>query len=396
MSKSALFRFTLVVLCFSFASLGLAQRQMEKLGRGVVALQQKDGAVVISWRLLGTEPETTAFNVYRAVGTQSPVQLNSKPLTGPTLFGDPKPDSKEPSAPFKLVSEADPMPYLTVPLKTPPGYAPNDASIGDIDGDGEYEIILHQVGRAKDNSQKGETDPPILQAYKLDGTLLWSINLGKNIREGAHYTQFMVYDLDGDGRAEIACKTADGTTDGKGKVVGDANADYRNENGYILKGPEFLTIFDGLTGAALATTNYIPPRHPTNGLDPSSDELKETWGDGYGNRNDRFLACIAYLDGVRPSLVMCRGYYTRTVLAAWNWRDNALTPVWTFDSDDPAYPENKPLGGQGDRDRLRRHVHRRQWPRTLDDGPRPWRCDACFRFRSGSSRFRDVPHSRAV
>ncbi len=94
----------------------------------------------------------------------------------------------------------------------------------------QYDIVLHQAGRGRDNSQaRLTTEPPILQAYKLDGTRLWRINLGRNIREGAHYTQFMVFDLDGDGRAEVACKTADGTVDGQGKVIGDAQADHRNE-----------------------------------------------------------------------------------------------------------------------------------------------------------------------
>lgn len=179
------------------------------------------------------------------------------------------------------------------------------------------------------------TDEPIFEAYKLNGTFLWRINLGKNIREGAHYTQFMVYDLDGDGKAEFACKTADGTVDGKGKVIGDANADYRNSRGYILDGPEFLTIFDGRSGAELATTDYIPPRGNVS-----------DWGDDNGNRVDRFLACIAYLDGQRPSLIMCRGYYTRAVLTAWNFRDGQLTRVWTFDSDDGT-PGNRDYRGQG-------------------------------------------------
>jgi rhamnogalacturonan endolyase len=237
------------------------------------------------------------------------------------------------------------QPYLSIPLQTPKGYAPNDGSVGDLDGDGQYEIVLHQAGRGRDNSQAGETDPPIIQAYRLDGTLLWSINLGKNIREGAHYTQFMVYDLDGDGRAEVAMKTADGTVDGKGNVIGDSTRNYRNERGYILSGPEYLTVFDGLTGKALSTTDFIPPRHGK--LEPTTDELKQMWGDGYGNRMDRFLAAIAYLDGKTPSLIMSRGYYTRTVIAAWNFRDGKLQKQWIFDSDDPAHPENKPYRGQG-------------------------------------------------
>jgi rhamnogalacturonan endolyase len=355
-----------------------AQRQMERLGRGVVAVNQGDGKVFVSWRLLGDDPEATAFNLYRATTGAKAAKLNAKPIADLTFFVDEKADltkavsyfvrpvingrEREASKAFTLPANAPVRQYLSVPLQTPPGYAPNDASVGDLDGDGEYEIVLHQAGRGRDNSQAGMTDPPILDAYKLDGTLLWRINLGKNIREGAHYTQFMVYDLDGDGRAEVACKTADGTIDGKGKVIGDPNADWRNPEGsfittldrsgaearrnttgYVLAGPEYLTIFDGLTGAALATTDYIPPRHPTN-LQPTADEMKALWGDGWGNRVDRFLAAVAYLDGKRPSLVMCRGYYTRSVLAAWNWRGGKLTRAWTFDSADEG---NNGYAGQG-------------------------------------------------
>jgi rhamnogalacturonan endolyase len=336
-------------------------RQMERLGRGTIAVNQGDGKVFVGWRLLGTDPETIAFNLYRVTDGGVPIKLNDQPITEATSLVDAKADltkansyfvrpvlsgrEQEPSARFTLPANAPVRQYLSIPLQTPSGYTPNDASVGDLDGDGEYEIVLHQTGRGRDNSQAGMTDPPVLEAYKLDGTLMWRINLGKNIREGAHYTQFMVYDLDGDGKAEVACKTADGTVDGKGKVIGDANADWRNASGYILAGPEFLTIFDGMTGAELATANYVPPRHPTK-LNPTSEELTAIWGDGYGNRVDRFLAAVAYLDGTRPSLVMCRGYYTRSVLAAWNWRDGKLAHLWTFDSDDGT-PENRAYRGQG-------------------------------------------------
>ena len=212
---------------------------------------------------------------------------------------------------------------------------PNDASAGDLDGDGRYEIVLKQEMRPRDNSQSGETGETKLEAYTLDGRFLWRINLGKNIREGAHYTPFLVYDFDGDGKAEVACKTADGTVDGTGTVLGNKSADYHNEDGYVLEGPEFLTIFDGLSGKALASTPYLPPRGKV-----------ADWGDNYGNRVDRFLAAVAYLDGERPSLVFCRGYYTRTVLAAWNWRDGKLSHVWTFDSDDGT-PGQRAYRGQG-------------------------------------------------
>lgn len=351
-------------------------RHMERLSRGVVAVNQGDGQVFVGWRMFGTDPDNIAFNLYRVTDNGKPLKLNDSPISDVTDFIDEKADLKkvnayfvrpvinkkeqEPSARFTLPADSPARQYLSVPLQTPDGYTPNDASVGDLDGDGEYEIVLHQVGRGRDNSQAGITTEPILQAYKLDGTLLWTINLGKNIREGAHYTQFMVYDLDGDGKAEIACKTADGTVDGKGKVIGDAKADWRNPEsavsvgangqsrsaaGYILRGPEYLTVFDGLTGAELVTTDYIPSRHPTK-QDPTREELQEVWGDGYGNRVDRFLAAVAYLDGEHPSLVMARGYYTRTVIVAWDWRNGKLTRRWTFDSEDGT-PGNKDFGGQG-------------------------------------------------
>jgi rhamnogalacturonan endolyase len=350
-----------------------AQRQMENLNRGLVAVNQGDGSVFLGWRMFGTDPDAIAFNVYRSVNGGAPTKLNATPITDITSFVDKGAQLTQPTTysvraviagaeqvgrdEFKFPANPPARPYLPVPIEPPPNgtnpdgteytYSANDCSVGDVDGDGEYEIILKwDPSNAHDNSQSGYTGNVFLDAYKLNGMRLWRIDLGRNIRAGAHYTQFMVYDLDGDGRAEVACKTADGTVDAKGKVIGDAKADHRNQNGYVLAGPEFLTVFDGLTGAELATTKYIPPRHPQT-EDPTPEQLKEVWGDAYGNRVDRFLACVAYLDGVRPSLVMCRGYYTRTVLAAWNWRDGKLTNVWTFDSDDPAHPENKKFAGQG-------------------------------------------------
>jgi rhamnogalacturonan endolyase len=334
---------------------------MEHLGRGIVALRQEDDKVFVSWRLLGTDPEKAAFNVYRSLNGQPAVKLNPSPIRNVTWFVDDTPTltgtnaysvrlvvkgrELEAATPFVLPADCPARQYLSIPLKTPEGTTPGDISVADLDGDGEYEIVIHMTPRGRDNAGNGFTDAPQLQAYKMDGTLLWTISLGLNIREGAHYTQFMVYDLDGDGRAEVACKTADGTVDGQGRVIGDAKADWTNPNGHVMFGPEFLTIFDGLTGAALVTTNYIPPRHPTK-INPTSEEMREVWGDGNGNRSERYLACIAYLDGKRPSLVMCRGYYTRSVLAAWNWRDGKLTQVWTFDSDDGT-PGNRAYRGQG-------------------------------------------------
>ena len=342
-----------IFLFFSFACC-YAQRQMEYLNRGVYAANEGNGKIFVSWRLLGNEADDIAFNLYKTTAGQTK-KLNAAPLVNGTNFTDETADTtkantyyvktiikgKEQNSdkPFEWLPGS--KPYLSIPLKTPAGYAPNDVSVGDVDGDGEYELIVHQTGRGRDNSQGGITDPPIFQCYKMNGTFLWQINLGKNIREGAHYTQFMVYDLDGDGKAEIAMKTADGTIDGKGKVIGDSTKDYRFNNndrardGKVLDGPEYFTIFDGLTGAELATTNYIPARGDIG-----------AWGgrggnggnDNTGNRVDRFLACVAYLDGVHPSVIMTRGYYGRTVLAAWDWRNKKLTSRWVFDTKDGANP----------------------------------------------------------
>lgn len=334
-----------------------AQRQTEYLTRGVVAVQAGHDSVFVSWRLLCTDKENVAFNVYRKAEKGKAVKLNKKPLTESTSLMDVaplanghytyevKPTKGGEKGSYTLEKKETGNPWLTIPLQTPEKYSPNDISPGDLDGDGKYELVVHMTGVARDNSQKGMTDAPIFQAYKMDGTLLWSINLGKNIREGAHYTQFLVYDLDGDGRAEVVMKTADGTTDGKGKVIGDATADHRNEEGHVVRGPEFLTVFDGLTGAALATTKYWPARHPSK-ENPTPDEMKEIWGDGRANRSERYLACVAYLDGVHPSIVMCRGYYTRSTLAAYDWKYGKLTQRWTFDSDDGT-PGNRDYRGQG-------------------------------------------------
>ncbi|WP_303985301.1 rhamnogalacturonan lyase [Niallia circulans] len=321
---------------------------MESLNRGLIAVKVKNG-VYIGWRLFGTDPEEISFNLYR-----DGIKVNPVPITSSTNYLDESGveasiyqvcsivDGKE--QPCSEKAEVWETSFLTIPLNKPEGgitpdgvaysYSANDASVGDVDGDGEYEIILKwDPSNSHDNAHKGYTGNVYLDAYKLNSTHLWRIDLGRNIRAGAHYTQFMVYDLDGDGKAEVACKTADGTRDGEGKVIGDIGADYRNKDGFILQGPEYLTIFDGMTGRELVTTDYDPPRGKG-----------EDWGDDEGNRVDRFLACIAYLDGERPSLVMCRGYYTRAVLAAYNWRDGELSKVWMFDS---LAPGNEGYSGQG-------------------------------------------------
>lgn len=325
-----------------------AQMRMESINRGVVAVRTSSSQVYVGWRLFGTDPSGIGFNVYR--GT---TLLNSSPITSSTNYVDNTSSNSTYSVrPVingveQAASESAAVwtqQYLQVPLQVPAGgttpdgvsytYSPNDCSVGDLDGDGQYEIVVKwDPSNSKDNSQSGYTGKVFLDAYEMDGTHLWRIDLGWNIRAGAHYTQFMVYDFDSDGRAEIVCKTADGTIDGQGTTIGSASADYRNSSGYVLSGPEYLTVFEGTTGRALATTNYLPARGTVG-----------SWGDTYGNRVDRFIAVVAYLDGQYPSFVMGRGYYTRLVRVAWDWRNGQLTHRWTFDSNDSG---NSGYAGQG-------------------------------------------------
>lgn len=315
-------------------------RQMENLDRGIVAVKNSSG-VYIGWRLLATDNPDVKFDVFKN-GTQ---KLNSEPITNSTNYFHNNGLLTDKYSVRTILNgvyvdtsdEVKPWPtfYKTIKLNRPVSgvnksgiysYSPNDCSVGDLDGDGQYEIVVKwDPSDSQDNSKSGYTGNVYLDAYEFDGTFLWRIDLGKNIRAGAHYTQFMVYDLDGDGYAEVACKTAPGTIDGTGKYVlmGNDNplSDYRNSSGYVLSGPEYLTVFNGRTGAEINTVAYNPPRG-----------VVSAWGDSYGNRVDRFLACIAYLDGIHPSLVMCRGYYTRTTLAAYDLKDGKLVQRWFHDS----------------------------------------------------------------
>lgn len=313
--------------------------QREQLNRGVVAVRTEDGKVAISWRTLMSDTKGQPYDVYR-----NGVKLNKEPLTtGGTFFVDEQPTTGNAvyevrgggkDGAFTLKADA-PVGYLPIPIEKPEGrYSANDASVGDVDGDGQYEIFLKwEPWNAHDNSHDGYTDPVFIDCYRLDGTRLWRVDLGRNIRAGAHYTQFMVYDLDGDGSAEMICRTADGTRDGLGTMVGDSAADYRNSAGRILEGPEYLTVFNGLTGRTMDTKLYIPQRGDPNG-----------WGDNRGNRSDRFLAAVGYLDGEHPSVLFCRGYYTRTVIAAWDWNGQQLKERWTFDTNQPEW---RSYAGQG-------------------------------------------------
>ena len=319
---------------------------MENLTRGLIASNVGNG-MLVSWRLLGTDDPATEFNLYRdgtkiaSIGKTDGTNYLDKDgkatskytvaavaggkeggkSAAEIVFTDAKKEGNV-NFPYKVLK-------LDVPAsqKMPDGstctYTPNDMSVGDLDGDGQLDLVLKwDPSNAQDNSKDGYTGSVFVDGMKLDGTRLWRIDLGKNIRAGAHYTQFMVYDLDGDGIAEIVMKTSDGTVDGKGKVIGDASKDYRTSAGRIMSGNEFLTVFNGRTGEEVTTIDYWPKRNITN-----------SWGDTYGNRSERMLAAVAYLDGVHPSVIMNRGYYTMAYLVAYDFDGKNLKERWKHTSD---------------------------------------------------------------
>lgn len=349
--------------------------QMEDLDRGLVAVRD-DGGNFVAWRMLGYEydadPTKVAYKLYRdgsllATITDSTNYLDAEGGVDAKYAVSLVRDGKE----CELSSDAGvwAQNYLSIPLEPPPGgTAPSgetyaydigtetrsagsvsDGSPGDLDGDGQYElVVVWDPSNSKDNSQAGHTGPVYVDAYKLSGERLWRMNLGPNVRAGAHYTQFLVYDLDGDGKAEVAFRTAPGVKDGTGAYLSkgpaandDDSEDYRNGDGYVLSGPEYLTVFEGATGKELATVNFETARGSVS-----------SWGDDYGNRVDRFLASVGFVsdgDGSgkgsgRPALLMARGYYTRATVNAYTWRDGALTRIWTADSGNAG---SSALVGQG-------------------------------------------------
>ena len=354
--------------------------QMEKLDRGVVAVPGLTTGNFVSWRMLGTDDEDrTTFELLR-----DGASLTKTLYT--TYFKD---GSGTKSSKYQVVTNVDGVPvdtsevvtpwtttYKTIQLsrpadgKTKPytttinketvsypngqdySYSPNDMSVGDVDGDGQYELFVKwDPSNSKDNSQNGVTGIVYIDCYKMDGTLLWRINLGQNIRAGAHYTQFMVYDFDGDGKAELMCKTAPGSKDGQGNYVNQAatenaikNAsntkDWSSEGaGRIDGGQEYLTVFEGTTGRAIHTIAYYPNRNAKAELSEAAGSYN--WGGSnktdkgsYGNRGERYLAAVAYLDGPdKPACgIFSRGYYTYAHVWAVSFDGEKIHPKWLHSS----------------------------------------------------------------
>lgn len=340
------------------------QRRMESLDRGVVAAKSGDH-VFVSWRWLGTESLDVKYNLYR-----NGVKLNLEPLRG-TSYTDLSPldgaeysvsavvdgVEGEKSAPVSVWAEG----YFDIPLQRPEEeyvvedgeknlpYSPSDVSVADLDGDGEYEYVVKwDPLYSKDAASAGYCGICVIDAYEMDGTLMWRINMGKNIRSGPHDTQFIVYDFDNDGKAEMACRTADGTIAGDGAVIGDKDADWAAlNNGKNLQGPLYLTVFNGEDGSVMDTVDFYPQ---TVGTNPDGTKWDCTmFGDDYGNRSERYLAALGSFDGEHTGFIQARGYYDRSFFAAYHVENGKIVKEWEFDSGSykQANGEINYLAGQG-------------------------------------------------
>ena len=336
--------------------------QMEKLDRGLVVIKHS-GGYFVSWRLLGTDNQNTTFEILRngtsvAKDISKSTSMNFKTGNADDTYQVVTYQNGVAVETTPAVASFNKGHYLELKLDRPAdgsnySYSPNDCSVGDVDGDGQYEIFVKwDPSNSKDNSQDGVTGNVFLDCYRLDGTKLWRVDLGMNIRAGAHYTQFMVYDFDKDGKAELMCKTAPGSKDGAGNYVNllatdeaikaaDNTKDWCSGTGRINGGQEYLTVFNGLTGEAVHTIAYYPNRNAKAEL--SEAEGTFNWDDrsgrndkgNYGNRGERYLAAVAYLDGPdgRPSGIFSRGYYTYAYVWAVDFDGQKLKHRWLHRSD---------------------------------------------------------------
>lgn len=339
----------------------------EKLSRGLIGIPTENG-MYFSWRMTLEDAAGLQFDLYRSSNGGAEVKLNKEPIDRTSDFLDRTVDYTVDNrwtlkattgevATWTRLKGEERNPYLSIPICKPEDgeiagepftYTANDCSVGDLDGDGEYEIILKwSPSNSKRPPQRGFTGNTYLDAYKMDGTRLWRIDLGPNVRSGAATTNFLVFDFDGDGCAEICCKTGDGTVDGLGHRIGDAQVDWRTWDkksptyGKIVNGPEYLTVFEGRTGKELDSKEYIPTRYPLDGWGGVGGNCGN---DNTGGRSDRFTAGVAFLDGKTPSPVMVRGWYGRTVVAAWTFTNGALKHTWTFDSAAPGWETYSGMG----------------------------------------------------
>jgi rhamnogalacturonan endolyase len=325
-----------LVAALSPCWLSHAADEPETLDRGLVAVPAGETEVYIGWRLLKSDAPNVGFNVYRSSAGERPRKLNDTPLTGSTNFVDKTAplgrenawsvravtDGKEQEASraVHLPANAPKTPYVSIELQG--DYSPNKIGIDDLDGDGKLDFVIKQPGSSIDPGDsywRRSTDTYKLEAYRHDGTFLWRKDLGWNIEMGIWYSPMVVFDLDGDGKAEIALRTA------------PTDVDHRDAEGHVLTGPEYLSILDGTTGNEITKVDWIARGNVSD------------WGDETGNRASRHMVGVAYLDGQRPSVVVHRGTYTTMRVDTYNLVDGHLRKVWSWNGDD----EDPQVRGQG-------------------------------------------------
>lgn len=341
----------LVLVLFSFLVNPVdAQRKMEVLDRGLVAVETDNG-VFLSWRIMGYEWEGVSYNVYR-----DGIKLNSEPLEV-SNFVDTDGTESSTYTVSAIVNSVEQeqcdvvspwtKQYKNIVLKTRNTslYEINDATAADLDGDGEYEIIVKRLNR--DYTVANDSAYSYFEAYKLDGTLMWEINVGPNILSSSGVEiNIAAFDFDEDGKAEVFMRTSEGTIFGDGTKIEDTDNDNRISYRYsvtqkpnfeyMTRGPEFLSLIDGETGAELDRVDYIP-RYPGTNY-PTDEQYKTYWGDSYGHRSNKFFFGAPYLDGKKPSLFISRGIYTRIIMRTYDVVDKKLVLRWQFNSENnPGY-----------------------------------------------------------
>ena len=345
-------------------------------------------SALISWRLLKTDPSHVAFDIYKSVDGETEVKLNEEPISNTTSWVDADIDvSKTNVYRVTLANQAETLcdyiftsemaekfyHEIRLNMNVPDAsitYSPDDIQLGDLDGDGELEIVVKREPYDGANMGVWFNGTTLLEAYKMDGTFLWRIDLGINIRSGSHYTSYVLYDFDGDGLCEIAFRSSEGTKFADGKIITDANGkvnDYRNRQtdgkgwysgaaiardqndpstattcGLIMEGPEYISICRGYDGREITRIDNIP-RGGEGSKVSRAKYWSEYWGDDFGNRMDRFFIGVAYLDGIpdettgvrvaNPSLIS-RGIYKNWQVWALDLKGNELVPRWKFDTAD--------------------------------------------------------------
>lgn len=336
-------KYVLIILMFivspAFGQTGNKPYAFENADRGLVAVVTDNQQVYLGWRLLSSDPPDVAFNVYRASSSGKPVKINSKPLTGSTNFVDATATLSKSNEWFvtpvinkkalasservSLPAGALPQPYKSFRLQG--NYSPNKVGIADLNGDGVYDLLIKQPSGSVDpGTFRRSQDTYKFEAYDgKTGSFMWRYDLGWNMDMGIWFTPAIVFDLDGDGKAEVAFKSS--------TYAATLESSFAEEGSFIMKGPEYCTILDGETGREIERIDWIP----------RGDGIE--WGDPRGNRVNRNQIGIAYLDGKTPSLLVCRGTYTMMKIDAYSLVNKKLQKVWSWFGDD----ETPPVRGQG-------------------------------------------------